>query len=218
MQQQELINIIDPIAEKYGVPSQLWEVVVKIESDWNPRTVGDNGTSFGLFQLHKGGQLPEKYNDCTPANCAVFDPALNAEIAMPYIAAAWKKLNKSSGAPDWTKGRYPNAGSVSWWYQFASLSGHPGEDPSGLTQQVAVKMQQEAARLARDPLPPSQGGNDSPSGRQPMEPKPFWEDWLQANLYTPIREAAPKVGLFLLAIIFVVAGLWAIAQNPGRSQ
>ncbi len=117
------------VAMQYGVPDSIWETVADAESGYNVAAVGDNGTSFGLFQLHQGGQLPSQYNN-NPR--AVFDPRLNAEIAMPAIARAWNNL----------KGSF-NASSQSWWQSFAAQSGHPGGSPGqSVTNAEATRLQQ----------------------------------------------------------------------------
>ena len=111
---------VNPVAQKYGVPTWLWEDIASVESGFNPKAVGDNGTSFGLFQLHIGGQLPAQYNNNPQP---VFDPTLNANIAMPAIASAWSSLGSSF------------SNTLQWWEQFAAASGHPGGSP---TEQVTI--------------------------------------------------------------------------------
>lgn len=124
---QNIYGPVEAVAVQYGIPASLWEDIAYVESGYNPSAVGDNGTSFGLFQLHIGGQLPAQYNS-NPS--AVYDPTLNAQIAMPSIAKAWNNL----------KGSF-NATSPSWWQNFAAQSGHPGGSPG----QTATN--NEAARL-----------------------------------------------------------------------
>ncbi len=52
-----------------------------VESGGNNKAVGDGGTSFGLFQLHQGGELPAGW---TPEQA--FDPRANAEVALSVFA------------------------------------------------------------------------------------------------------------------------------------
>src|SRR5690242_1201828 len=87
---QNVYNAVEPIAQSYHVPDPIWETVAYVESGLNPAPPpGDGGTSFGLFQLHIGGQFPSQYlNNPTALN----DPALNAKYAMPAIANAWQAL------------------------------------------------------------------------------------------------------------------------------
>lgn len=112
---QNIYNAVAPVARQYGVPDSVWEDVAYQESGFNPKAVGDNGTSFGLFQLHEGGQLPQQYyNDPQ----AVFDPALNARLAMPAIARGYQQSGQV------------NTSSLTWWERFGAISGHPG-GPAG---------------------------------------------------------------------------------------
>ena len=104
-------NAVSPVARQYGVPDQIWETVSYMESGYNPNAVGDQGTSFGLFQLHQGGQLRSDPSRVLGISGAVE----NATEAMPAIAGAWHKLQITF-----------NPNQLSWWEQFASQSGHPG--------------------------------------------------------------------------------------------
>src|SRR5581483_542745 len=100
-----IYNAVEPIAQQYHIPDPIWETVAYVESGFNQNALGDQGTSYGLFQLHIGGQFPAQYlNNPT----ALDDPALNAQYAMPAIARAWQSLQPSF-----------DAGSASWWEQFA---------------------------------------------------------------------------------------------------
>lgn len=50
------------------------------ESGGNPAAIGDNGTSYGLTQLHQGGGLGDGY-----AVADLLDPVKNLSIAMANI-------------------------------------------------------------------------------------------------------------------------------------
>jgi hypothetical protein len=54
------------------------------ESGLNPFAIGDKGTSFGLAQLHKGGEL----GNLTPGQA--FDPTTNANRSLSYMAQVAK--------------------------------------------------------------------------------------------------------------------------------
>lgn len=210
MTDQDIINVVDPIAAKYGVPTLIWETVAEVESGLNPRAVGDHGTSFGLFQLHRGGQL----GNLTPEQA--YDPATNAEQAMPAIAKAWKNLAKGADGPSVTPGGSA-PGSYNWWYKFAVLSGHPGADSGGAnsaTQVEARKLQQESNVLQVHPLPPSQAGtNTNQPGRQPYDTSSILDGWLQNTIVAPLQSGAVKVALFCLALVLLIAGLYAISRK-----
>jgi hypothetical protein len=55
MSRQNIINLIYQIAPKYGADPRLMAAVAQVESGFNPGAVGDNGSSYGLFQDHVGG-------------------------------------------------------------------------------------------------------------------------------------------------------------------
>ena len=55
MSQQSILATIKLITDQYGVPSQIIATIIQVESNWNPNALGDNGTSYGLFQLHTRG-------------------------------------------------------------------------------------------------------------------------------------------------------------------
>lgn len=129
---QNVYNAVAPVAREYNVPDPVWETVAYAESGFNPQAEGDfrNGmpTSFGLFQLHEGGQLPASYYNNPQA---VYDPGLNARLAMPAISRAWQ-----AGQP-----AAPT--SLAWWENFGSVSGHPGGTPGDSVNRA------EAANLLR---------------------------------------------------------------------
>lgn len=109
----DIFPAIEPIAQQYGVPENIWESVAQMESSYNPSAVGDLGTSFGVFQIHIGGQANNALN-AGYTKQDLLNPKVNATFAMPYIADAWNKLKNTFDD------------SLSWWTQFASISGHPG--------------------------------------------------------------------------------------------
>lgn len=135
-----IFNAIEPIAQANQVPDALWETIAQVESGFNVNALGDNGTSYGLFQLHIGGQFPSAYlNNPT----ALDDPGLNAQYAMPNIAKAWASLGGSF-----------DASSPSWWQAFAAQSGHPGGSPGqSVTDAEAAKLQSNYGQFASGIVP-----------------------------------------------------------------
>lgn len=80
-------QVISEEAKKYNLPEWIPLTIAEHESRFNPRAIGDQGTSFGLFQLHRGGGLaPENLTDEE-----LKDPRRNAEIAMPHLAKGYKR-------------------------------------------------------------------------------------------------------------------------------
>ncbi|MDA8393996.1 MAG: transglycosylase SLT domain-containing protein [Candidatus Dormibacteraeota bacterium] len=80
------------VAESLGVDPRLALAIAYQESGMNPKAVGDNGTSFGLYQLHQGGELGS--NSPTWA----FNPVNNATRALSQVALV-AKLH-----PGWSPG------------------------------------------------------------------------------------------------------------------
>lgn len=76
-----LIAIVEKIATSLGVDPNLALATMKVESGGNPTAVGDGGTSFGLFQLHEGGELGSMTAQ------QAFNPATNAQTALSQFAA-----------------------------------------------------------------------------------------------------------------------------------
>lgn len=81
-----LKDVLDYAATKYDVPNDLVYAVAWNESSLNPKAVGDNDSSFGLFQLHRGGELGNLSED------EAFNPLVNSETALGEF--------KSLGAED----------------------------------------------------------------------------------------------------------------------
>jgi peptidoglycan hydrolase-like protein with peptidoglycan-binding domain len=73
-------TVIIDSARRHGVDPYLAVAIATVESRLDPHAVGDNGTSFGLFQLHKGGEL----GDLTPEEAK--DPRTNADVALTEVA------------------------------------------------------------------------------------------------------------------------------------
>ncbi|WP_067936785.1 transglycosylase SLT domain-containing protein [Alicyclobacillus kakegawensis] len=82
----DVTSIVSQVALAYGLPPWVALDIMAVESGGNPNAVGDNGTSFGLFQLHKGGGQGDGYSVSQ-----LLDPLTNAQIAIPPIARAYKE-------------------------------------------------------------------------------------------------------------------------------
>lgn len=100
---------IATVANQYGVPVEVALATAYHESGLNPFSEGDHGyespggrftpdpsgpaTSFGLYQLHKGGELGNL------SQAAAENAYTNASVAIPHFAAVRKQH------PDWTWGQ-----------------------------------------------------------------------------------------------------------------
>lgn len=130
MSQEAILSAIETITKQYDVPVPLISTIIEVESAWNQNALGDNGTSYGLFQLHIGGQADSAIKDGhKPTD--LFDPVLNARYAMPSIAQAWDSLKATFQVNNFT-----------WWLDFATQSEHPGgsrTDPATINEATLLQ-------------------------------------------------------------------------------
>jgi len=70
--------------------------VAKNESGYNPYATGDNGTSFGLFQLHENGALPSSW---TPQKA--YNPNENAYYSLQQAFKGAPENMTAAEAQDW---------------------------------------------------------------------------------------------------------------------
>lgn len=83
------VSAVAQQARAAGVPPDLAVAIALEESGGDPRATGDAGSSYGLFQLHKGGAL----GNLTPEQA--YDPATNAGV----VLRAWGKLGQIPSDP-----------------------------------------------------------------------------------------------------------------------
>lgn len=78
----DIMALIDKKGLEYGVATSTINAVVKCESGYNPKVVGDNGTSFGLVQIHQ------------PAHKQITkEQAFDPEFAIDFLASNLAKGN-----------------------------------------------------------------------------------------------------------------------------
>ncbi|MBZ0189290.1 MAG: lytic transglycosylase domain-containing protein [Candidatus Obscuribacterales bacterium] len=76
------VRTVVEVAQQYGVDPKLAVAMMLVESGGDHKAVGDNGTSFGLFQLHRGGMLTAAGLTTREA----FDPRTNANVSLKNLA------------------------------------------------------------------------------------------------------------------------------------
>lgn len=108
------------MAASLGLDPRLAVADAMVESGLNPQAVGDGGTSFGLYQLHQGGEL----GSLTPSQA--FDPATNAHVALSTMAQV------AQAHPGWSPG------------QIAAAAQRPA-DPAAYAAKVDAAYQQLGA-------------------------------------------------------------------------
>lgn len=84
-----VVNAIRTVAQQLGVDQNLALATAYHESGFDPTRVGDQGTSFGIFQLHRGGEL----GSLSPQQA--FDPTRNAQVSLSVV----KQAASAGGTP-----------------------------------------------------------------------------------------------------------------------
>lgn len=118
-------RVVAEVAREQGVDPTVAVAMMLVESGGDAGAVGDNGTSFGLFQLHEGGMLTAA--GLTPAQA--YDPRTNATVSLRSLAHEWKK----------GPGRSPG--------EIAAASQRPA-DPAGYAAKVNAAMDRARSLLA----------------------------------------------------------------------
>jgi hypothetical protein len=81
-------QVVAKVAREFGVDPVLAVADAITESNLdNTNKTGDGGSSFGLFQLHKGGELPKDWYPGQPNAAKAFDPEANARVALSRFRA-----------------------------------------------------------------------------------------------------------------------------------
>lgn len=112
-------QIVAQVAKEKGIDPVTAVATMLVESGGSNQATGDNGSSFGLFQLHRGGEL----GNMSEADAR--DPRKNAETALSVFAQ--------------NKDKYSDPG------QLAAASQRPA-DPQGYAAKVDAKIP-EAKKL-----------------------------------------------------------------------
>jgi soluble lytic murein transglycosylase-like protein len=85
-------KLVGHLARKFGVDPALAVAVMLVESSGNHRAVGDNGHSFGLFQLNRRGLLAEA--QLTPRQA--LDQHTNASVALENMRKTMNRADYNS--------------------------------------------------------------------------------------------------------------------------
>ena len=176
-------EVIQWAARKWGFKPDLLRAVATVESWWRMSTVGDNGDSFGLFQVRRPFH-------CTEPVCEQFrgDAALNADyyggILRSYYDGRQRWLNTVAGENGKRYRRGDLWGSVgAWfsgrWWNDAGARLHPrgqaapegsGRGGRGISAQVEIMSPRERLRgMARGPRAGARGGGER-RGARPRAP------------------------------------------------
>lgn len=201
-----ITSIITAAAYKYGVAPWVALDVAQVESGLNPSAVGDNGTSFGLFQLHYGGQA---------GNMSVGqleNPYINADVGVKNMAAAYKK-GAAAGLTGFALADYT-----------ATDSGHPGY--AGPGNYAAYEQQLRSAYYSYNPttsgsdpsqvsIPSQSTGTGAqsagiPSGNDPISVIDSALQLKNFNILHPAQSMTQDAGAIGLRAVLVIIGLVVI--------
>jgi hypothetical protein len=94
----DLIGLVAPIAQKYGVPIDLAMALIQQESGGNPNAVGDGGQSVGLGQIQARTAQQPGYGVPPMDPARRTDPAANVDFALNYLTSKGRAL----GATDFS--------------------------------------------------------------------------------------------------------------------
>ena len=81
LEMQVQLDISD-ICTNYGIDASLVMAMIKVESNFNPDAIGDNGKSFGLMQIQKKWHT-ERMEDLNVDN--LLDPVDNVLVGVDYL-------------------------------------------------------------------------------------------------------------------------------------
>lgn len=176
----DIYAAVDPVFRAAGVPSYIWMSIAHMETGgtFDPKALGDNGRSFGLFQLFTDGGQGDAYR----ANPQVlYDPQLNAQVAAPEIARAYR-LGQQLGVPEG-----PEMAAY-----VANNSGHPGYglSPSSPFYE-AVNIVRNVASTYMEWQPQDAPVAAPPAGA-PAVTKSSWLDGFNRFMYGVNPDGSPR--------------------------
>jgi len=176
------------------------------ESGVNPTAVGDAGTSFGLYQLHQGGEL----GSLSPQ--AAFNPATNAGVALGQFAAV-AKTNPSltpgalAAAAEQPASPGPYAADVNAYYsQLATGAGEPPPPSSSGFSSWLSKAVSTIGHLGK-------GAGDAATGNLPAAAS---QGAQAAAGVLGVSGLAGDVLHVALVVVFVVGGLALVGLGLAR--
>lgn len=165
---ETIYQAVAPSFQQLGVPDYVWMAIGHMETGgtWDPKALGDQGKSFGLFQLYTAGGQGDPYaSDPT----VLYDPAINAQVAAPEIARAYH-LARTMGMADG-----PDLAAY-----VAANSGHPGynlplSDPAVQLVKTNASFYFKATAGTNPAAAPGQvGGGPATPANDQMGPVASW--------------------------------------------
>lgn len=146
----ELLGMVTPIAQKYGVPLNVALGLVLQESGGNPGAVGDGGQSVGLGQIQAATARQPGYGVPPMDPAKRGDPAANLDFAMNYLTSKGRHI----GATDWNNPEHVDK----------ALAAYNGGGDPNYVQNVRGRMPGDMAAPVAGP-----GGAQPPQGMPPAQ-------------------------------------------------
>ncbi len=82
---QQIGNMLEQAAQKYGIPPEILKAIAFKESRWNPNAVGDGGQSHGMMQIYS--RAHPDYNVARGQQ----DPSYNIEYAAQMLRGLYDR-------------------------------------------------------------------------------------------------------------------------------
>lgn len=149
-------QLISTLAQRYGVDPNAALAIASVEGGFNG-AVGDNGTSFGPFQLHEGGALPNGRGSQWANSPAGIDYAmrhiasvahgLHGQSAVAAISRGFERPANPSAEISKAMQRYGNVGGG-----VGGFSGGINTLPINSPQGGGMDMQAVVAQLVQNML------------------------------------------------------------------
>ncbi len=115
---QQVNELLESTAQKYGIPPQILKSIAWQESRWNPGAVGDSGKSHGMMQIYTAAH-PD-YN--------VAEGEKNMAYNVDYGARLLRSLYDKYGSWEKAVERYNGSGPMAQRYS-ASVMNHSQNQP-----------------------------------------------------------------------------------------
>lgn len=185
-----------------------------MESGWNPTAVGDQGTSFGPFQMHRGGAL----GNLTPAQAE--DPPTAVKAMLGAYTSAVKQVPQSL----WSSNPEQAA------EQAAVLAERPAQSYIASRGQAAVNTGWQNtlnALSGTSSAPGAPGGitTDAASITNPLSPSSIISALASALGAPSPADLAERFGLIILGAALILLGLYLLVGEktfkvivPGAQQ
>ena len=181
------IDTVHSMAAQLGIPTKVVDSVIGVESNFSPTATGDNGTSFGIFQLHEGGQLGGLSAQ------QAYDPVTNARVALPYLQRGMQQAGAFTDTS-------------AWWLTFAEASGHPGNGPQAYSEAAKLKQAYDTGQYSSADGSFSGVASGNTGGAAPVSPS------TGTSSSDVLTQVGSTITLLLVGAVLLVVGVVFLAS------